>query len=460
MSTTGHIHQDSSGAYTWERNSSQFLLVNKVQTKSYPYKDHLSTQKKKRDRVIHFLNQEVSVKKGIIRTFILVVDFSKHILLEEKNSTLQPTESVDFDEVDHIQDKMEDDLEIQNDRAFARFGSSSIFTSRTSSGQQKLVISRRDLVFSCLEEFIPLFFESNPLSSMGLVIVKDSRSKIVLTPTDSKEVLLREVRYLRDGPPESCSTPLDYFPSGYPSIVAGLRIARQQLRMAPSFSTRELLYINSTVQTSYDSSISIFSTIHDLKKSAISCNVISFGGEIFILSKLASLTRGRHVVPLHVLDFRDKLLSMAKPQPLSSHHASASPKSMLIPMGFPRKINNVDAFCLCHSSRVPSGYECPRCKSLVCSLPTKCASCSLFLCSSPDLARYFHHLFPVKTFLDVPSSSLSSSSPLPCFACNTLMYAHSSVITSCPSCHQYFCVDCDAFIHESLHNCPGCESSS
>lgn len=29
---------------------------------------------------------------------------------------------------------------------------------------------------------------------------------------------------------------------------------------------------------------------------------------------------------------------------------------------------------------------------------------------------------------------------------------------SCPKCKQYFCLDCDIYIHESLHNCPGCES--
>lgn len=29
---------------------------------------------------------------------------------------------------------------------------------------------------------------------------------------------------------------------------------------------------------------------------------------------------------------------------------------------------------------------------------------------------------------------------------------------ACPKCKQHFCVDCDIYIHESLHNCPGCES--
>ena len=26
----------------------------------------------------------------------------------------------------------------------------------------------------------------------------------------------------------------------------------------------------------------------------------------------------------------------------------------------------------------------------------------------------------------------------------------------CPECHNIFCTDCDAYLHESLHNCPGC----
>lgn len=27
---------------------------------------------------------------------------------------------------------------------------------------------------------------------------------------------------------------------------------------------------------------------------------------------------------------------------------------------------------------------------------------------------------------------------------------------SCPKCKQDFCAECDLFVHEVLHNCPGC----
>jgi len=32
-----------------------------------------------------------------------------------------------------------------------------------------------------------------------------------------------------------------------------------------------------------------------------------------------------------------------------------------------------------------------------------------------------------------------------------------SLLLRCPLCRQLFCVDCDAFVHETLFNCPGCE---
>lgn len=34
------------------------------------------------------------------------------------------------------------------------------------------------------------------------------------------------------------------------------------------------------------------------------------------------------------------------------------------------------------------------------------------------------------------------------------------VVLQCSLCRHLFCFDCDVYIHESLHNCPGCESST
>lgn len=37
--------------------------------------------------------------------------------------------------------------------------------------------------------------------------------------------------------------------------------------------------------------------------------------------------------------------------------------------------------------------------------------------------------------------------------------AEAGVVLRCPTCRHVFCFDCDAYIHESLHNCPGCEAA-
>ena len=33
-----------------------------------------------------------------------------------------------------------------------------------------------------------------------------------------------------------------------------------------------------------------------------------------------------------------------------------------------------------------------------------------------------------------------------------------SFASRCPQCRRQFCFDCDTFVHETLHNCPGCEN--
>merc|ERR1712110_1317745 len=54
-----------------------------------------------------------------------------------------------------------------------------------------------------------------------------------------------------------------------------------------------------------------------------------------------------------------------------------------------------------------TGYVCPRCRSKVSNIPTECPVCSLKLVLSTHIARSFHHLFPVSTFVNITSHILS-----------------------------------------------------
>lgn len=153
----------------------------------------------------------------------------------------------------------------------------------------------------------------------------------------------------------------------------------------------------------------------------------------------------------------------------------------------------------------PGSYTCPRCAARSAELPTQCHVCGLSLISSAQLARSYHHLFPVQPYDEVSESQLRSmsgctagevhmarelwhegeSKPGPaggagagssngqqqqtglyCFGCLKELGGSSSddaelaaggVVLRCKQCNHLFCFECDTFVHESLHNCPGCE---
>jgi transcription initiation factor TFIIH subunit 2 len=108
-----------------------------------------------------------------------------------------------------------------------------------------------------------------------------------------------------------------------------------------------------------------------------------------------------------------------------------------------------------HNRPSRSGYSCPRCDCKVCSIPSDCPLCQLTLISSSHLARSYHHLFPVSPFR---SENVISSSESVCFCCtkNILNDAYADLLFRCEICLNIFCSNCDSYIHENLHNCPGC----
>jgi len=98
------------------------------------------------------------------------------------------------------------------------------------------------------------------------------------------------------------------------------------------------------------------------------------------------------------------------------------------------------------------GYFCPQCRAKYCELPVECKICGLTLVSAPHLARSYHHLFPLDAFRELPLEEHNGEKF--CYGCQgELKDQHVYV---CAVCQNVFCVDCDVFVHDSLHCCPGC----
>ena len=169
-----------------------------------------------------------------------------------------------------------------------------------------------------------------------------------------------------------------------------------------------------------------------------------------------------------------------------------SSKSSLLMMGFPSRIVKTSkSLCACHSLPSRGGYLCSRCNSKVCALPSTCPACGLTLILSTHLARSYHHLFPLRNWKEVSwSRAAKKNDQQACFGCmapfpatpadrggkaprrsNDVTMGTATAVTKenavgvsesgryeCGTCWMFFCIDCDVFAHEVVHNCPGCLS--
>ena len=156
-------------------------------------------------------------------------------------------------------------------------------------------------------------------------------------------------------------------------------------------------------------------------------------------------------------------------------------RSSLLMMGFPSRIvEKARSLCACHSRPTRGGYLCSRCSSKVCSLPSSCPACGLTLILSTHLARSYHHLFPLKNWSEVSwRRAAAHADQENCFGCGARFPevkasnkktdarmsgarkeggVSESARYECGTCGRFFCIDCDVFAHEVVHNCPGCQS--
>ncbi|KAI8541323.1 hypothetical protein RHMOL_Rhmol08G0052200 [Rhododendron molle] len=290
--------------------------------------------------------------------------------------------------------------------------------------------SRMVVVAKQIEAFIREFFDQNPLSQIGLVIIKDGVAQCLTDLGGSPESHVKALMGKLE-----CS--------GDSSLQNALDLVCDYLCQIPSYGHREVLILYSALSTCDPGDI--METIQKCKKSKIRCSVIGLSAEIFICKYICQETGGLYSVALDESHLKELVLEHAPPPPAIAEFAIAN----LIRMGFPqRAAEGVISICSCHKeAKVGGGYTCPRCKARVCELPTECRICGLTLVSSPHLARSFHHLFPITPFDDVslPSLPIGPHQMLPknCFGCQqSLRDPVGKKIYSCLHCwNLLYCED-------------------
>lgn len=249
---------------------------------------------------------------------------------------------------------------------------------------------------------------------------------------------------------------------GEPSLQNGLEVALQTLRMIPAHASREVIMILGSLTTCDPGDIS--ETIQSLKTENIRCSVISLSAETRIMRHLTTQTQGIYSAILDESHYKDQLFQHIEPlQTTNTQECS------LIKMGFPhglvqdsnKKDVSVLSMCMCHLDTAEprklstTGYFCPQCQAKYCELPVECVICGLTLVLAPHLARSYHHLFPIANFIEIPNEKQESH----CFACQRSFTDLDKNLFQCPKCEKLYCIDCDIFIHDTLHTCIGCSTT-
>ena len=324
--------------------------------------------------------------------------------------------------------------------------------------------SRGELIAETLRAFAEEFFDQNPISQLCLIVTRDGEAgKMTSFTSTSKPIAEAVQKIIRLGP------------AGTASLQNALNLAQRMLSSVPPYGLREVLVCFGSLSSCDPGDI--FQTIDRVAKTKIRCSVVGLGAEVHILRVLAKRTEGTYTTAMHEEHFRELMNSHVTPPPLTSRQTSVS----LIRMGFPFRKRRNEA-CLYVNDPIMKGkfgYECPRCSSWLSEIPCECPLCGLSLVSSPHLGRSYHHLFPVKKYISFeqpsPMDGKQTEEPdettkakaeeyrnadmLRCRGCKVLLAKSKVLRLICPSCQSVLCSDCDIFVHDSLHQCPGCEDT-
>lgn len=304
--------------------------------------------------------------------------------------------------------------------------------------------TRMIIVEKSVEIFIKEFFDQNPLSQLGIII---SYSKIAEKVTDLGGNPAQQYRKFRARYDQILTASRGANNSF--SLQESLEMAKRSLSQIPLYGSREILIVMGALST--NDAGDVFKTLEGLVQNKIRTSIISLSGSLYVCKQATQGTKGIYGVAKNVEHLQKLLAEQVPPQPIPQ---GAKLKRRWIEMGFPKQEQatcpslNMDMDTFTYS-----GHICPRCGSKYSELPTECKVCRLTLISSPHLARSYHHLFPVPSFVerDAPEE------PWTCNGCNQL-FGVGNLMVECPSCKGMFCIWCDEFIHTATYNCPNCLS--
>ena len=344
--------------------------------------------------------------------------------------------------------------------------------------------NRFDVTLQYAREFVTEYFDQNPIGQLSVIGTREGiaeRLAMMGGNTVDHTASLSNKRRLE--------------PRGEPSLQNALEMARSSLVHLPASNSREILAIFGSLTTCDPGNI--HDTINTLVKDNIRVSVVHLAAEVKVFKDVCTRTGGTFSVALNEGHFHDALFELVPPPAVEGAPRRVRARGRngagagvgeeedevahgvdLLQMAFPLRLpaHAVPTLCACHSRSRGAGYLCPRCGVKVCDVPTDCPVCGVTIVMSTHLARSYHHLFPVPNWKAVAWTQVGADGEAQpaCFSCNLPFPASEAQRSAaankaledaglapssryrCGRCGKDFCLECDAFVHEQLHVCPGC----
>jgi transcription initiation factor TFIIH subunit 2 len=355
-----------------------------------------------------------------------------------------------------------------------------------------------------VKEYVSDFFEQNPISQISILGMYDGKcikiSDMSGNPTD--HILALDALRSDGGSSGRVGTTQILEPKGAPSLQNALEMSRAMLYHTPKHGTREVIILLGALLSNDPGDI--HDTITNCIRDKLKVSIIGMLARLKVCADIVSRTNDSeesgYWVAIDRTHFRELLKSTTTPPVVHSTEEDANVANLLV-MGFPSRMEeDAPSMCACHGNLIRGGYTCPRCATKVCSLPQTCPACGLTLILSTHLARSYHHLFPLRSWIEVSWQRAREMGSVQCKGClspfvpvknqqnesdesdqsdgdenvdgvttgvgrlgmetrkSRLEGSSESARYECPSCHHHYCVDCDVFCHQTLFNCPGCQS--
>jgi transcription initiation factor TFIIH subunit 2 len=337
--------------------------------------------------------------------------------------------------------------------------------------------TRAAVVAKVAAEFVREFFDQNPISQLGVILMHNAIAEKIteLSGNPKQHVHAISEALKRAGNSNSISQGNEQF-GGDMSFQNALDAACRSLALQPNFASREVILIHGALATRDPGNLN--ESIESLKREKIRASVVSLPGEVYAAQRIAKESGGVYGVPEGFDALRNMLMQHCQPPTVHNDVASGenSQSKEMVMVGFPELVEEQAGLCSCHKALSPRAFVCPQCRTRCCEIPGQCAVCRLYLVSSPAIARSYHHLFPIPDFVSTETvdavlnveenvnsnkngSGMSLEEPHQsnqtiCSAC--LGPIQEKGRKKCPLCSLIVCIDCEVFLHETVHNCPGC----